>query len=63
MSGKASDMPVWTDQDFRGNGVPVVTDGPYAETQEVLAGYWIIEFESFDRPTGMRRIRFATSRS
>src|SRR5260370_22408709 len=30
-------------------GVPVVTDGPYAETQEVLAGYWIVECESFDR--------------
>jgi hypothetical protein len=28
------------------NGVPVVTDGPYAETQEVLAGYWIVECES-----------------
>jgi hypothetical protein len=33
------------------NGVPVVTDGPYAETQEVLAGYWIIDCESFDRAT------------
>jgi hypothetical protein len=33
------------------NRVPVVTDGPYAETQEVLAGYWIIECESFDRAT------------
>jgi hypothetical protein len=32
-------------------GVPVVTDGPYAETQEVLAGYWILECESFDRAT------------
>jgi hypothetical protein len=31
--------------------VPVVTDGPYAETQEVLAGYWIVECESFDRAT------------
>jgi hypothetical protein len=31
------------------HGVPVVTDGPYAETQEVLAGYWIVECESFDR--------------
>ena len=30
-------------------GVPVVTDGPYAETQEVLAGYWIVDCESFDR--------------
>jgi hypothetical protein len=33
------------------NGVPVVTDGPFAETQEVLAGYWIVECESFDRAT------------
>jgi hypothetical protein len=33
------------------NGFPVVTDGPYAETQEVLAGYWIVECESFDRAT------------
>jgi hypothetical protein len=33
------------------NGAPVVTDGPYAETEEVLAGYWIIECESFDRAT------------
>jgi hypothetical protein len=32
-------------------GVPVVTDGPYAETQEVLAGYWIVDCESFDRAT------------
>jgi hypothetical protein len=33
------------------NGVPVVTDGPYAESQEVLAGYWIVECDSFDRAT------------
>src|SRR4029450_12326081 len=31
--------------------VPVVTDGPYAETQEVLAGYWVVECDSFDRAT------------
>ena len=34
-----------------GGAVPVVTDGPYAETQEVLAGYWIVECDSFDRAT------------
>ena len=34
-----------------GGAVPVVTDGPYAETQEVLAGYWIVDCESFDRAT------------
>lgn len=32
-------------------GVPVVTDGPYAETQEVLAGYTIVECADFDRAT------------
>jgi hypothetical protein len=30
-----------------------VTDGPYAETTEVLAGYWIVECESFDRATAI----------
>ena len=29
----------------------VVTDGPYAETQEVLAGYWVVDCASFDRAT------------
>jgi hypothetical protein len=29
----------------------VVTDGPYAEAEEVLAGYWVVECESFDRAT------------
>ena len=33
------------------DGVPVVTDGPYAEAEEVLAGYWVVECESFDRAT------------
>jgi hypothetical protein len=32
-------------------GVPVVTDGPYPETEEVLAGYWIVDCESLDRAT------------
>lgn len=33
------------------DGVPVATDGPYAEAEEVLAGYWIVECASFDRAT------------
>ena len=33
------------------DGAPVVTDGPYAETQEVLAGYWIVECDGIDRAT------------
>lgn len=27
-------------------GKPVVTDGPFAESKEVLGGYWMIEVES-----------------
>jgi hypothetical protein len=33
------------------DGVPVVTDGPFAETEEVIAGYWIVDCASFDRAT------------
>ncbi|MER7008476.1 YciI family protein [Dactylosporangium sp. NPDC000555] len=64
MAGKPGQTPEtpWTPEDFacldapvhtrRVSGAPaVVTDGPYAETQEVLAGYWIVECDSFDRAT------------
>ncbi|QGN48899.1 YciI family protein [Micromonospora sp. WMMD558] len=30
-------------------GVPVVTDGPYPETQEVLAGFTVVDCASLDR--------------
>ena len=43
--------PVHTRRIRLQGGVPVVTDGPYAETQEVLAGYWVVDCESFDRAT------------
>jgi hypothetical protein len=33
------------------DGAPVITDGPYAESEEVLAGYWIVECASLDRAT------------
>jgi hypothetical protein len=29
-------------------GKPIVTDGPFAETKEVLGGYWIIDVASRD---------------
>lgn len=32
-------------------GLPVVTDGPYAETVEVLAGYWVVNCDGIDRAT------------
>jgi hypothetical protein len=40
--------PVHTRRVGPGN---VVTDGPYAETAEVLAGYTIVDCASFDRAT------------
>jgi hypothetical protein len=43
--------PVHTRRVRLQDGIPVVTDGPYAETAEVLAGCWIVECESFDRAT------------
>jgi len=43
--------PVHTRRIRLRGGVPVMTDGPYAETEEVLAGYWLVECESFDRAT------------
>jgi hypothetical protein len=43
--------PVHTRRIQSREGAPVVTDGPYAEAEEVLAGYWVVECESFDRAT------------
>jgi hypothetical protein len=31
-----------------GEDEPVVTDGPFAETKEQLAGFWMIEVENLD---------------
>jgi hypothetical protein len=31
------------------DGVPVTTDGPFAESKESLAGYWIIDVENEER--------------
>ncbi|MER7396340.1 YciI family protein [Streptomyces sp. NPDC000151] len=33
------------------DGVPVVADGPYGETKEVLCGYWLLDCASLDRAT------------
>jgi hypothetical protein len=43
--------PVHTRRVRLQEGVPVVTDGPYAEAEEVLAGYWVVDCASFDRAT------------
>jgi hypothetical protein len=31
------------------NGVPAVTDGPFPEAKEFLAGYWIIDVDRAER--------------
>ncbi|MFD2469817.1 YciI family protein [Amycolatopsis silviterrae] len=33
------------------DGAPVVTDGPFGETEEVIAGYWMVDCASIDRAT------------
>src|SRR3989442_14835977 len=34
---------------FDGVGAPVVTDGPFPESKELLAGYWLVDVESEGR--------------
>jgi hypothetical protein len=31
------------------DGTPAVTDGPFPESKEFLAGYWIVDVEDLDR--------------
>jgi hypothetical protein len=31
------------------NGAPAVTDGPFPESKEVLAGYWVVDVETPER--------------
>jgi hypothetical protein len=37
------------------NGKTVLTDGPFAETKEQLAGYYLLECESLDDAIGIAR--------
>jgi hypothetical protein len=34
---------------YGGEGRPPVTDGPFAETKDLIAGWMVIDVESFDR--------------
>jgi hypothetical protein len=34
---------------FNGNGRPKMVDGPFAETKEQLAGYYVIDVENLER--------------
>ena len=53
VDGQALTAPIHTRRIELRNDVPVVTDGPYPETQEVLAGFWVVDCESFDRATAL----------
>jgi hypothetical protein len=33
---------------FGGDGERTVTDGPFAETKELIAGYWVMQVRSFE---------------
>ena len=33
---------------FDGKGTPTVIDGPFAETKELISGFWIIEVKSLE---------------
>jgi hypothetical protein len=33
------------------NGLPAVTDGPFAEAKEQLAGYYVLDTDSIERAT------------
>ena len=45
LAGPEAAKIVWS----KGEGAPVVTDGPFAESKELLAGYWIVDVESTER--------------
>ena len=51
VDGRGLTAPVHARRVQLRGGVPVVTDGPYPETQEVLAGFTIVECDSIDRAT------------
>jgi hypothetical protein len=44
---------------FEGRGRTIVTDGPFAETKELIAGYWVIQCKDMDEALSWaRRVPF-----
>jgi hypothetical protein len=44
---------------FKGRGDTLVTDGPFAETKELIAGFWIIQCKDMDEALSWaRRVPF-----
>jgi hypothetical protein len=51
VGGQGLTAPVHARRVTLANRMPVATDGPYPETQEVLAGFTIVDCASIDRAT------------
>jgi hypothetical protein len=49
VDGQGLSAPVHARRVQLQDGAPVITDGPYPETMEVLAGFTIVDCASFDR--------------
>jgi hypothetical protein len=41
---------------FDGEGRPPVTDGPFAETKDLIAGWMVIDVETYERARAGRRV-------
>jgi hypothetical protein len=48
LDGRALDITNGTTVHVRVNGERVVTDGPYAETREIVGGYYLIDVPDLD---------------
>jgi hypothetical protein len=52
-SGEFVDMQALTPEGafvrYGGEGQPPVTDGPFAETKDLIAGWYVVDVESWDR--------------
>jgi hypothetical protein len=45
---------------FEGRGNPIVTDGPFAETKELIAGFWVLKCKDTDEALSWaRRVPFS----
>ena len=49
VDGQGLSAPVHARRVQLRNGAPVITDGPYPESMEVLAGFTIVDCASYDR--------------
>ena len=57
MLGGAALHPVETATTMRvQDGQTLVTDGPFADTKEIFAGFYLIEADDLDQATESRRI-------